>query len=265
MGFGLAADKNYDTLWQVAPAEIRDAIIDVAFDRPERLREVVIFPADAARSPNSVVVEVSDDGTTWRQAVEVPEAVPMFWSVWHPYVKRVKPRMEIVLPRADEVRFCRLRFDGSRSVAGLAIREILFLGDGPVIDPAGWEREIDEVVRSVRELGKGAVVVGDHWFANYFRRQGMETDFISNETVTDTGRKNPNLSAPVPLDFSQPQLMIVPRAFLPAAQRLLRGRGIPFSETPLKHHVLCLTGPARVNPPLFWNGLELNELSAPAR
>jgi hypothetical protein len=59
--------------------------------------------------------------------------------------------------------------------------------------------------------------------------------------------------------------MIVPRAFLPAAQRLLRGRGIPFSETPLKHHVLCLTGPARVNPPLFWNGLELNELSAPAR
>ena len=51
-----------------------------------------------------------------------------------------------------------------------------------MIDPADWEREIDDVVRAVRERGKGAVVVGDHWFANYFRRQGFETDFISNET-----------------------------------------------------------------------------------
>ena len=225
----------------------------------------MIFPADASRSPNSVVVEVSDDGTTWRQAVEVAEAVPMFWSVWHPYLKRVKPRMEIVLPRAEEARFCRLRFDGNRSRVGLAIREILFLGDGPVIDPADWEREIDDVVRAVREQGKGAVVVGDHWFANYFRRQGFETDFISNETVTDTGRDNPNLKAPVPLDFSRPQLLIVPRAFLPAAQRSPAGARRYLQRNPLRHHVLCLTGPARVNPPLFWNGLELNELSAPAR
>jgi len=264
-GFALVADKNYDTAWEVAPAEFQDAILDVAFDGPQRLREVVIFPKDAALSPNSVVVEVSDDGTTWRHAVDVAEAVPMFWSVWHPYLKRVKPRMEIVLPSAQEARFCRLRFDGNRSKVGLAIREVLFLGDGPVIDPADWEREIDDVVRAVREQGKGAVVVGDHWFANYFRRQGFETDFISNETVTDTGRDNPNLKAPVPLDFSRPQLLIVPRAFLPAAQSLLRGRGIPFSETPLRRFVLCLTRPARVNPPLFWNGLELNELNAPSR
>ena len=70
-GSALAADKNYDTAWQVASRGDPGAIIDVAFDRPERLREVVIFPADASRSPSSVVVEVSDDGTTWRQAVEV--------------------------------------------------------------------------------------------------------------------------------------------------------------------------------------------------
>jgi len=264
-GFGLVTDGNFDTAWQVTPPQFQEAILDVSFDRPERLREVVIFPADVSRSPSNVIVEVSDDGATWRRAVEVAEAVPMFWSVWHPYLKQVKPRMEIALPAVEEARFCRLRFDGSRNRGGLGIREVLFLRDGPVIDPADWEREIDAVVRAVQEWGKGAVVVGDHWFANYFRRQGFATDFISNETVTDTGSDNPNLKAPVPLDFSRPHLLVVPRAFLPAAQSLLRGRGIAFSETPLRHYVLCLTAPARVNPPLYWNGLALNELNTPSR
>jgi 4-amino-4-deoxy-L-arabinose transferase-like glycosyltransferase len=260
-GVAALVDKNYDSLWQVGPQEIDGAALEVDFERRERLREIVLFPADAPRSPESVIVEVSDDGASWRPAVEVSGAVPMFWSVWHPYLKRVKPRMEIVLPRAEESRFCRLRFAGSRNRAGLAIREALFLRDGEVIEPAAWEREIDDVVRVVRERGRGAVVVGDHWFVNFFRRQGFATDYISNDTVTDTGNPNPNLIAPVALDFSRPQLLIVPRAFLAPVEVSLRGGSVPFSRTELRHHVLLLTEPARVDPPLFWNGLELNRLA----
>jgi hypothetical protein len=40
----------------------------------------------------------------------------------------------------------------------------------------------------------------------------------------------------------------------------LRGRAERFSRTELRHHALLLTEPARVDPPLYWNGLELNEL-----
>jgi hypothetical protein len=185
----------------------------------------------------------------------------MFWSVWRPYVKQVKPRLEIVLPRAEEARYCRLRFAGSRDQAGFGIREAIFFGDGDPIGPAAWEREVDEVVAAVRKRGKGAVVVGDHWYANFFRGQGFATDFISNETVTDTGKLNPNLIKPVALDFTRPQLLIVRRAFLPSVEASLRGASIPFDRTELRHHALLLTGAARVDTPLFWNGLELNALA----
>jgi len=258
---GFITDRNYDTSWEVDPREVDSAILDFAFEKPEQLRQVVIFPTDVYRNPGHVAIEISDDGANWRPVLEAVEAVPMFWSVWHPFMKQVKPRMEIVLPRAVEARFCRLRFNQSRNKSGVAIREVLFLRDGPVIDPQDWEQEIDDVVRAVREKGKGAVVVGDHWFVNFFRLQGFATDFISNEFISNTGELNPNLRAPVALDLLRPQLIIVPRAFLPAVEKLLRDRGVPFSKTTLRHHVLFLTGPAKVDPPLFWNGLELNDLT----
>jgi hypothetical protein len=253
------SDGNYDTFWD-APAAARAVVLEFAFERPERLREIVIFPADVQRCPTSVTLEVSDDGVNWRQAYEASGAEPVFWSVWHPFVKKVKPRLELVLPEGGEARFCRLRFDASGKRAGLAIREILFLGDGPAIEPAAWEREIDDVVRAVGEQGKGAVVVGDHWFVDFFRRQGFATDFISNETFNNTGELSPNLLLPVALDFSRPQVVVVPKAFLGRVEDLLRSRGVRFSETAFRYHVVCRTEIATVDPPLFWNGLELNVL-----
>jgi 4-amino-4-deoxy-L-arabinose transferase-like glycosyltransferase len=264
-GVAAIVDKNYDSLWQIAAQEIDAAALEVDFGRPEPLRQVVLFPADAARTPGNVAVEVSDDGVAWRPAAEAAETLPMFWSVWHPYLKQVKSRMEIVLPRAEQARYCRLRFAGSRNRAGVAIREALFLRDGPVIEPAAWEREVADVVAAVRERGKGAVVVGDHWFVNHFRREGFATDYISNRTVTDTGNPNPNLAAPQALDFTRRQLFIVPRAFLPSVESILRGRSVAFGRTPFAHHVLLLAEPARVEPPLFWNGLELDELDRRGR
>ena len=253
------ADGNYDTSWDV-PRDAGTVSLDFAFDRPERLRELVVFPADVQRSPTHITLEVSEDGVSWRQAYEAKAFEPMFWSVWHPFVKKVKPRLELLLPEGIETRFCRLRFDASGRRAGLAIREILFLGDGPVIEPAAWERDINDVVRAVREQGKNAVVVGDHWFVDFFRREGFATDFISNETIDNTGIVAPNLAGPVPMDFSRPQVMIVPRAFLGRVEELLRSRGVTFSETAFRYHVLCRTEIAKVDPPLFWNGLEMNEL-----
>jgi len=254
-----ASDGNYDTFWD-APADAGTVFLDFAFDRPERLREVVIFPVDVQRSPTSLTLEISDDGVNWRQAYRASAAEPIFWSVWHPFMKKVKPRLELLLPDGLETRYCRLRFDPSGKKAGLAIREILFRGDGPAIDPAAWERDIDDVVRAVKEQGKGATVVGDHWFVDYFRGQGFATDFISNETFNNTGELSPNLVSPVALDFSRPQVMIVPRAFIGRVEGLLRSRGVPFSETAFLYHVLCRTEAAKVDPPLYWNGLELNDL-----
>jgi hypothetical protein len=261
-GGAAITDKNHDTLWEIGPGEIGAAVLEIDLGRPERLRQVVLFPADVSRSPGQVLVETSVDGVVWSTAVEADRAVPMFWSIWHPYLKQVKPRMEIVLPEAAEARYCRLRFGGSRNRRdGIALREALFLRDGPVIPPADWEREVNEVVEAVRERGRDAVVAGDHWFVNFFRREGFATDFISNETVTDTGNPNPNLETPVALDFARPVALVVPRALLPSVEALLRGRSIPFTRTDSRHHALLLTEPSRVARPLFWNGLELNELA----
>ena len=254
-----ASDGNYDTYWEVPP-DAGAVVLDFAFERPERLRELVIFPVDVQRNPTRVTLEVSSDGVNWRQAYGAEAAEPVFWSVWHPFMKKVKPRMELVLPDGIEARYCRLRFNASGKKAGLAIREILFLGDGPAIDPGAWERDVDDVVRTVRAQGKGATVVGDHWFVDYFRRQGFATDYISNETISNTGELSPNLTNPVALDFSRPQVLVVPRAFLGRVEGLLRGRGVAFSETAFRYHAVCRTEPAKVDPPLFWNGLELNNL-----
>lgn len=253
------ADGNYDTFWQVPPTA-GTVLLEFSFDQPEKLRELVIFPADVQRFPTSVSVEVSDDGAGWRQIFEARPAEPVFWSVWHPFVKKVKPRMELLLPEGIVTRHCRLRFDPAGKRAGLGIREILFLGDGPPIEPAAWEREIDDVVAAVRRQGSGATVVGDHWFVDFFRREGFATDYISNETISNTGELSPNLVSPIPLDFSRPLVLIVPRAFIGRVRGLLRGRGVPFEETGFSYHVLCRTEVAKVEPPLFWNGLELNDL-----
>lgn len=254
------SDGNFDTFWQV-PRDAGTVFLDFAFDRPERLRELVVFPTDVQRSPTSVTLEVSDDGVNWRQAYRASATGPVFWSVWHPFVKKVKPRMELRLPDGIETRYCRLRFDAAGKRAGLAIREILFLGDGPLINPGAWERDIDDVVRAVREQGRGATVVGDHWFVDYFRQQGFATDYISNETINNTGELSPNLANPVALDFSRSQVLIVPRAFLGRVEGLLRSRGVPFSQTAFLYHVLFRTETATVDPPLYWNGLELNDLA----
>jgi hypothetical protein len=103
-------------------------------------------------------------------------------------------------------------------------------------------------------------VVGDHWFVDHFRREGYATDYISNETVSNTGELSPNLMDPVALDFSRPQVMVVPRAFADRVKGLLTSRGVAFAETGFRYHLLYRTEPARVDQPLYWNGLELNEL-----
>lgn len=254
-----AADGNFDTSWEV-PRDAGAVALAFEFERPERLRELVLFPVDVQRSPTSVILEISDDGVTWREVYRARDAEPIFWSVWHPFTKKVKPRLELLLPDGIETRHCRLRFDPSGRRAGLAIREVLFRGDGPVIDPAAWEREIEDVVRAVGAQGVGATVVGDHWFVDHFRREGFATDFISNETVSNTGELSPNLLDPVALDFSRPQVMVVPRAFADRVKGLLTSRGVAFAETGFRYHVLYRTEPARVDAPLYWNGLELNDL-----
>ncbi|HWR98122.1 MAG TPA: glycosyltransferase family 39 protein [Candidatus Methanoperedens sp.] len=263
-GAAAVTDGGYDTVWSGLPQEGSDEVLEFAFAGPQRLREVVLFPKGVVLSPRTVFVDVSDDGATWRPAGQAVDALPMFWSVWHPFLKAVKPRLEIALAPGEPARFCRLRFVGSWDPGGVGIREVLFLGDGPVIDPAEWEREIEDVLRTVREQGRNAVVVGDHWFVDFFRREGFATDFISNQSVNDAGKLNPNLVAPVPVDFTRPQVLIVGKAFVPSIEGLLRRRGVAFSETALRHHVVCVTRPAAVAPPLFWNGLELNELGGDA-
>jgi hypothetical protein len=255
-----AADGNADTQWSAAYRAGGEATLDLAFDQPRQLREIVLFPPDVHRSPSRFAVEVSDDGSAWRRVHEVTGGAPVFWSVWHPFLKMAKPRMEVVLPRAETARFCRLRFAVGGSKAGVALREVRFLEDGPVIDPAAWEREIEAVVRAVAERGKEATVVGDHWFSDSFRLQGFATAFISNESINDCGQKNPDVETPAPLDFSRPLALIAPRPFLAATERLLAGRGVSFTRADFPHHVVFWTRPARVEPPLTWNGLELNEL-----
>ncbi|HEY5998235.1 MAG TPA: hypothetical protein VI078_02920, partial [bacterium] len=65
--------------------------------------------------------------------------------------------------------------------------------------------------------------------------------------------------------FSRAQLLIVPRPYLGRAERLLRTRGVAFIETPLRYHTVLQTAPTRVDAPLFWNGLELDELTRASR
>jgi hypothetical protein len=254
-----AADMNYDTSWRLAPGA-GEASLDFAFEQPERIRELVVFPADVRSTPTRVALEVSDDGVSWRRAFQADAVEPIFWSVWHPFMKKVKPRLELALPEGVTGRFCRLRLDSPGERTGASIREVLFLGDGATIDQGAWTADVDAVVQAAREQGKNAVVIGDHWFVDFFRREGFATDYISNESINNCGQLSANLAHPVPLDFSRPQVMIVPRAFSGRVAERLRGRGAPFVETAFRYHVLYRTEPAAVDPPLFWNGLELNDL-----
>jgi hypothetical protein len=261
----LAADRDFATMWGSGYRAGQHATLVFALDAPVRLREIVLFPADVDRSPGAIVAEVSDDGAAWQPAFETRRAAPMFWSVFHPFLKSVKPRLQITLPDAPAARFVRLRFALDNARRGVAIREALFLADGPPIDAAAWARDVDEVVAAVRAGGRSAVVAADHWFVDFFRREGFPTDFISNESFNDFGQREPNLAAPVPLALARPHRIIVERPHLGAVGELLRARGVAFREVPFRYFAILETQPAAVDPPLYWNGLELDSLSAGVR
>ncbi len=256
-----ALDRKVNTEWVVTPSEIDpQTTILFQFKAPEKLSRLVLIPSDHAWIPQSFSVEVSQDGKEWTAQMEVEDAKTFFWSVYHPFWKVVKPRMEISLPSEKPVKYLRMVINGEKQNFPISIREFYIYrhkGEGLHLKTQ-WEKETRLLLNKILKIPKQNIcIVADHWFESFFRLADFEVEFIPNQSVSDTGKKNPHWNQLIPLDFSKKIIFLSSAPHRSGIEKRLKTEGIPFQREDFRFYTLFYTLPAAPAESLYWNGIDL--------
>ena len=251
-------DRRIDSVWRL-DSPITESWIRFEFPQEERVDRITILPEDFQTLPQHLVVQRSRDGVSWKTVDEWPQASVFFWSVRHPFLKSVKPRGELVLSRIEPARFLRLLIPAQPGRG--AFREVyLHRADPTVAAPVSLDEEIGAIQGQLAPLKGTHLVVGDHYFMSLFKLAGHEVEFIPNRSVDNYGRPNPFLSSLLPLDFSRPLALIVPKSHSAPVSRSLRESGVPAVRREYARHDVLVTEPTATRASLYWSGFDLLQL-----
>ncbi|HEY5998236.1 MAG TPA: discoidin domain-containing protein [bacterium] len=258
-GAGAAAlsDRTIDTAWAL-PEPLSGAWVRFDFPDETRVDRIVLLPRAQGTLPAHLIVQASGDGREWRTVGQWRRAGVFFWSVRHPFLKLVKPRCELALAQPATARSLRILVPVQ--TGSCALSEVYLYGGetpGATPPPVSVDAEVDAIAAALAPLKGTHRIAGDHYFMSLFKLAGFDVEFIPNRAVNNSGRRNPFLKAHLPLDFSRPLALIVPKANAPSvAERLQRG-GVGFERRPLALHDLFVTAPAKAGPRLYWSGFDL--------
>jgi hypothetical protein len=256
------ADRKIDSCWR-APVPNPGSWVEFRFPAEERVGRIVLLPEDAGALPQHLVVQASADGQAWETVGEWRQANVYFWSVRHPFLKLVKPRCELVLPRVAPARFLRIAFPAQKGRGSL--RESFLYRTEPVDRPeSAVDEEVAALAGALAPLRGTHLVVGDHYFMSYFKLKGFDVEFLTNRAVNNAGKRNPFLAGPRAVDFSRPLALIVPKSHADAVAGRLARAGVAAERRPFADHDLFLTKPAAAAVHLAWCGFDLLEID-PAR
>jgi len=254
-GAAFLSDRRIDTVWEL-PVPLRESSIIFEFPEAERVGKITLVPRDYKTVPAHLIVQSSPDGQTWKTVEEWKEVDVFFWSVRHPFQKMIKPRAELVISHPEPVRFLRLLIPAQSG--SFSLREVYLYRTEPAGTPSvSLDEEIDTLAKALEPVRKTHLIVGDHYFMSYFKLAGFDVEFVSNQTVNNSGRLNPFFKAIHGLDFSRPLALIVPKSHSASAARSLDQAHIRYECTRLTYNDVYFTTPGPAAASLYWTGFDL--------
>jgi len=254
-GAATLSDRRIDTVWEL-PTPLRESSVVFAFPEAERVGRITLLPTTYKTVPTHMFLQSSLDGLAWKTVEEWNEADVFFWSVRHPFLKMVKPRAELVISRPEPVRFLRIVVPPQRG--SFSLREAYLFRTEPSLPPlVSLDAEIDTLATALEPVKKTHLIVGDHYFMSYFKLAGFDVEFLSNQTVNNSGRLNPFLKDFRRVDFSRPLALIVSKSHSSSAARQLDQAHIRYEYKRLSLYDLYFTAPGPATSSLYWTGIDL--------
>lgn len=222
-------DRSISTGWSL-PADKKVGVIEIEFDEEIRLSELVIFPAENFSLGTKLKIEISKDKEKWETISVINKPAAIFYSVFHPFLKIVKPRMEIVLGE-NKAKYYRIVCENASKEfrRNPFFKEIYFYTYLQKEKEVSYRESVSNVIRFVLEKGKGKVIAGDHFFESFFAKQGFKTEFISNRFINNTGIKNPHINESISVDLEN-SLVVLSSGNIEASKEFLKENGVSFKE-----------------------------------
>ena len=261
---GFVNDRNALTLWSTARCGLKGDSFTLEWKEACPVSKIVFIPDKQENLPRDFSLWTTTDGKEWKKYRAYPENIgPVFYSVFHPFVKIVKPRMELAM---DGSGICGIRVTLDKdSLSSVSLREIYVYEKTGETGRDSYEASAEEVIRAVMEINdKQSVIVADHWFESRFFKEGFRVEFTPNWSVDVYGTDNPHLLKLIPLDFANwDHILISEKNHSPQTEERLRVENIPFQKKNFDCFDLFsiprLSGNTSL---LYWDGLQLLSLSA---
>lgn len=255
-------DRCITSGWSTIRAALPGDALTVRLRRPEALDRIVLVPKNHAALPQSFRLCVSPDGKKWIEAAAFdPAPGPLFFSMFHPVCKSVKPRLELDLNRFERVRLLKIEITGE-SPRPLSLQEIyLYRRSSSPPTPSEYRRDVLAVLDEALKLPPKTLMCGDHWFMSRLYLEGGFAEFLPNRFVDDYGTENPHLFERLSLDRDgRPLALIVFAPHVPETRHMLEKHGLSFQATPFGAFTLFRAAYAPALSKLYWDGLALLHL-----
>lgn len=254
-------DKNMSTYWSLSSYDVKTGSIEIIFPQAILLSEIVFFPTKHYTFGHNFKVEASVDGKRWETVYSDNRISAFFFSVFHPFLKIVKPRAEIVLKHRKRAKYYRIVFDKRGTRDDVSFNEIYFYTHLKKESDSQYRESISEVIDFVAKKNKSNVVVADHFFESFFKSNGFETEFLSNRFVTSTGIENPHLEKIQPIYFDKPKTVILSSGDIIKAKNMLSLYDIKYTEKKFGIFSVLDTEPTKNNAMLYFTGLDFIDLA----
>ena len=250
-------DDRVDRFWTPSQSEPGPIEMKILFHQTESVNKIAWIPQSAGSVPERFKIFALQGENDWKEIMSVKEGQAFFWSVFHPFFKKVKPRMEIQLPKETQTRALKIVIEPQKKK--IALRLMYLYRGGAELPAEACEKDLEALIGTVNSLPQDSVLLADHWFENYFALQGRPVDFVSNESVNDNGLRNPNLNHCPGLDKMKPHAAVSPKAHSRGVEKRLRSLGLPFEKKEFLLFDLFLLPPSKKSGNLYWNGVDLME------
>ena len=253
----LLSDRNINTFWSTRRPQKKDDFIEIRLEKELKKLKLILIPYDYKTCPFSFDLSVSKDGEYWKKAKTIKNYLgPMFYSEYHPFLKIIKPRIDLFIKDEEPFKFVQLKIKKNDSHI-FALREIYLLSE-EAKRRGNQDEEIEKIVKYLKDLNVSLKVYANHWFSAYLKKKGFDVGFISNRSICNYYCPNPDLKIN-PVKFSKKTCFIINKAFLQESLRILNDYGISVNEKDFKKYSVIITEKNSVKE-LYWNGFSVNRI-----
>ncbi|MBN1521797.1 MAG: glycosyltransferase family 39 protein [Candidatus Aureabacteria bacterium] len=261
---GYMHDGVIDSFWRIYPymTKKKESVI-FRFNKPECIYKMVMIPSSNKEYFGNFSLFISEDGNDWEELRGIEsKALPVFWSVYHPFIKVVKLRAEFFIPTEKKISFLKLEYDKEDPNKIITINEVYLYRKKEVSENVkdDVDKDLQNLLMEVEKQDPGYAIIADHWFSDHFCRKGFQVEFISNKYTDSYQEMNPHLIKYIPVDFSRKWIIIASESHMKSILEKLDKYRIGYKVQEYGKYSIIKTERSEGHHPLYWNGLELNEM-----